>query len=127
MTHLDGNISHSYSWGRNSSAPQRPITPVTFGGCCSASLAGRGRRGCFLSSAISLSKGEGKMSQEHVETVKRLFAAVRQRDQAGVLEAYHPEDVIHESPPLPYGGRYQRHEALLRHINGYSRNLGPRL
>ncbi len=30
------------------------------------------------------------MSQQHIEAVKRLFAAVRQRDQAGVLEAYHP-------------------------------------
>jgi hypothetical protein len=47
-------------------------------------------------------KGEAEMSQQHLETVKRLFDAVRRRDQAGVLEAYHPEIVIHESPSLPY-------------------------
>src|SRR5260221_2888221 len=102
-----------------------PITPVTFGGCCSSSLAGRRRRGCFPSSARSLSKGEGKMSQEHVEAVKRLFAAVRQGDQAGVLEAYHPEVVIHESPSLPYGGDYHGHAEALRHLNGYYRLCGP--
>jgi uncharacterized protein len=44
------------------------------------------------------------MSQQHMETVKRLFDAVRRRDQAGVLEAYHPEIVVHEAPSLPYGG-----------------------
>jgi uncharacterized protein len=44
------------------------------------------------------------MSQQHMETVKRLFDAVRRRDQTGVLEAYHPEVVIHEAPSLPYGG-----------------------
>jgi ketosteroid isomerase-like protein len=56
------------------------------------------------------------MSQEHVEAVKRLFAAVRQGDQAGVLEAYHPEVVIHESPSLPYGGDYHGHAEALRHL-----------
>ncbi len=65
------------------------------------------------------------MSQEHVEAVKRLFAAVRQGDQAGVLEAYHPEVVIHESPSLPYGGDYHGHAEALRHLNGYYRTWGP--
>src|SRR5260370_9858844 len=65
-----------------------PITPVTFGGCCSSSLAGRGRKGCFPSSARSLSQGEGKMCQEHVEAVKRLFDAARQGNQPAVLEAH---------------------------------------
>ena len=65
------------------------------------------------------------MSQQHVEAVKRLFAAVRQRDQAGVLEAYHPEVVIHESPSLPYGGDYHGQEEALEHLNGYYRTWDP--
>ena len=65
------------------------------------------------------------MSQQNLETVKRLFAAVRQRDQAGVLEAYHPEVVIHESPSLPYGGDFHGHEEALRHITGYYRTWDP--
>jgi len=54
-------------------------------------------------------EGEGgePMSQQNLETVKRLFDAVRRRDQAGVLEAYHPEILIHEAPSLPYGGDYR--------------------
>jgi uncharacterized protein len=74
---------------------------------------------------ISFLKGEGKMPQQHVETVKRLFAAVRRRDQAGVREAYHPEVVIHESPSLPYGGDYHGHEEALQHLNGYYRTWDP--
>jgi len=65
------------------------------------------------------------MPQQHVETVKRLFAAVRRRDQAGVREAYHPEIVIHESPSLPYGGDYHGHEEALQHLNGYYRTWDP--
>ena len=65
------------------------------------------------------------MSQEHVEAVKRLFAAVRQGDQAGVLEAYHPEVVIHESPSLPYGGDYHGQEEAIEHLYGYYRTWDP--
>jgi ketosteroid isomerase-like protein len=65
------------------------------------------------------------MSQQHVEAVKHLFAAVRQRDQVGVLEAYHPEVVIHESPSLPYGGDYHGQEKALEHLNGYYRTWDP--
>ena len=61
------------------------------------------------------------MSQQHMETVKRLFDAVRRRDQTGVLEAYHPEVVIHEAPSLPYGGDYHGHAGALQHLNGYYR------
>jgi ketosteroid isomerase-like protein len=66
------------------------------------------------------SRGEA-MSQEHVETVKRLFDAVDQHDQAAILEAYHPEVVIHEAPSLPYGGDYHGHEGALQHVNGFYR------
>ncbi len=65
------------------------------------------------------------MPQPPLETVKRLFAAVRRRDQAGVLEAYHPQVVIHESPSLPYGGDYHGHEEALEHLNGYYQTWDP--
>ena len=61
------------------------------------------------------------MSQQHVETVKRLFEAVRRRDQAALLEAYHPEVVIHEAPSLPYGGDFYGHEGAIQHVNGFYR------
>jgi uncharacterized protein len=61
------------------------------------------------------------MSHQNMETVKRLFDAVGRRDQAGVLEAYHPEIVIHEAPSLPYGGDYHGHEEAVQHLNGYYR------
>lgn len=69
------------------------------------------------------------LSQQQVETVKRLFEAVGRRDQAGLLEAYHPEVVIHEASCLPYGGDYHGHEGALEHVNGFYRTweaLKPR-
>ena len=59
------------------------------------------------------------MSQQNLETVKRLFDTVRRRDQAALQEVYHPEIVIHEAPSLPYGGDYHGHEGALQHVNGY--------
>jgi ketosteroid isomerase-like protein len=64
------------------------------------------------------SRGE-PMSQQQVETVKRLFDAVGRRDQAAILEAYHPEVVIHEAASLPYGGEYHGHEGALAHVNAF--------
>ena len=61
------------------------------------------------------------MSQQNLEIVKRLFDAVRRHDQTGVLEAYHPEIVIHEALSLPYGGDYHGHEEAMQHLNGYYR------
>jgi uncharacterized protein len=60
-----------------------------------------------------------------LETVKRLFAAVQRRDEVGVLEVYHPEVTIHESPSLPYGGDYHGHEEALEHLKGYYRTWDP--
>ena len=59
------------------------------------------------------------MSHQHVDAVKRLFDAVRRRDQAALLEAYHPEVVIHEAACLPYGGDYHGHEGALAHVNAF--------
>jgi len=63
--------------------------------------------------------GGEAMSQGHVEVVKRLFDAVRRRDQAALLEAYHPEVVIHEAASLPYGGDYHGHEGALAHVHAF--------
>jgi ketosteroid isomerase-like protein len=65
------------------------------------------------------------MSHQPLETVKRLFDAVRRRDQADVREVYHPQIVIHESPSLPYGGDYHGHEEALSHLAGYYRTWDP--
>ncbi len=43
------------------------------------------------------------MSEENVAAIRRLFAAVEQRDLAGVLAAYAPDVVIDEAESLPYG------------------------
>ena len=61
------------------------------------------------------------MSHQNLETVKRLFDAVRRRDLAGVLETYHPEILIQEAPSLPYGGDYRGYEGAIQHLNGYYR------
>jgi ketosteroid isomerase-like protein len=58
---------------------------------------------------------------QQVETVRRLFEAVDRHDLAAILEAYHPEVVIHEAPSLPYGGNYHGHEGALQHVNGFYR------
>lgn len=61
------------------------------------------------------------LSQQQVEAVKRLFEAVNRHDQAAIVEAYHPDVVIHEAPCLPYGGDYHGHEGALAHVNGFYR------
>jgi ketosteroid isomerase-like protein len=58
-------------------------------------------------------------SQQKLEAVGRLFEAVVQRDEAALLEAYHPEVVIHDAPSLPYGGDYRGHEGAIHHVRGF--------
>ncbi len=59
------------------------------------------------------------MSQENLETVRRLFEAVEQRDLPGVLAAYDAEIVIREADSLPYGGEYRGHAGAANHGRGY--------
>lgn len=61
------------------------------------------------------------MSTENVETVRRLFQAVEERDLTGILEAYDPGIVIHEADSLPYGGVYQGLQGAKRHAYGFWR------
>jgi len=58
---------------------------------------------------------------ERVETVKRLFEAVRRRDQAALLDAYHPEVSIHEARSLPYGGDFRGHAGAIEHVRKFYR------
>ena len=59
------------------------------------------------------------MSQENLETVRRLFEAVERRDLAGVLDAYDENIVIREAASLPYGGEYRGYEGAIKHGEGY--------
>jgi ketosteroid isomerase-like protein len=54
------------------------------------------------------------------EVVRRLFAAVEERDGQAVLAAYATDVVICEAPSLPYGGVYHGHDGALRHALAYS-------
>lgn len=65
----------------------------------------------------------------HLEVVKRLFEAVRRRDEAALLESYHPQVLIHEAPSLPYGGEFHGHGGALEHVRAFYRTwegLKPR-
>lgn len=61
------------------------------------------------------------MSTENVETVRRLFQAVEERDLAGILKAYDPGIVIHEADSLPYGGDHCGLQGAKRHAYGFWR------
>jgi len=61
------------------------------------------------------------MSTENVETVRRLFRAVEERDLAGVFDAYDPEIIIHEADSLPYGGDHRGLQGARRHAYGFWR------
>ena len=65
------------------------------------------------------------MSHENVETTRRLFKAVEERDVAGVLAAYDPEIVIRDAASLPYGGIYHGREGAKQHIEGAAQTWNP--
>src|SRR5258708_27004881 len=54
------------------------------------------------------------------EVVRRLFAAVEERDGQTVLDAYATDVVIREAPSLPYGAVYHGHDGALRHALAYT-------
>ena len=56
---------------------------------------------------------------QQVDVVKRLFDAVRRRDRAALLEAYHLEVSIHEAPSLPYGGDFHGHAGAVEHVQAF--------
>lgn len=61
----------------------------------------------------------------NVEVVRRLFAAVEQRDLSAMLECYAEDVEIHEAASLPYGGVYRGHEGATRHARGAEATWGP--
>ncbi|BDX33384.1 hypothetical protein TUM20985_39310 [Mycobacterium antarcticum] len=58
------------------------------------------------------------MSNE-MEVVRRLFAAVEQRDLERLLACYADDVEIHEAEVLPYGGIWRGHEGALAHAAGF--------
>ena len=64
------------------------------------------------------------MSAENLETVRRLFKAVEERDLAGTLAVYDPEVVIREASFLPYGGVYRGHDGAKQHGKGFALTWG---
>jgi ketosteroid isomerase-like protein len=58
------------------------------------------------------------MSDE-VEVVRRLFAAVENRDLERVLACYTDDVEIHEADVLPYGGIWRGHEGAVAHAAGF--------
>ena len=55
------------------------------------------------------------MSQENVETIRRLFWGVEERDLEAYTAAGHPEIVIREPGSLPYGGDFYGLEGMRLH------------
>ncbi len=61
------------------------------------------------------------MSQENVETIRRLFWGVEERDLEAYTAVGHPEIVIREPGSLPYGGEFHGLEGMRRHAAGWMR------
>ncbi len=59
------------------------------------------------------------MSAEKVETVRRLFRAVKERNCAGVLEAYDLQVIIQKANSRPYGGDSRGLNGARRHAYGF--------
>lgn len=55
----------------------------------------------------------------NIDVVRRLFAAVEQRDLSAVLECYAEDVEIHEAASLPYGGVYRGQEGATRHAREF--------
>lgn len=55
----------------------------------------------------------------NVDVVRRLFAAVEDRDPDRLLDCYDPDVEIEESAALPYGGVYRGHEGARRHARAF--------
>jgi ketosteroid isomerase-like protein len=69
----------------------------------------------FHSESVNESE-ETVMTQENLETTRRLFQAVEERNIAGVVAAYAPNVVIRDSASLPYGGIYHGLEGAKQHV-----------
>jgi uncharacterized protein len=63
------------------------------------------------------------MSDE-IDVVRRLFAAVEDRDFDGLLECYSDDIEINEADVLPYGGVWRGHEGVAGHAAGFMRAWG---
>jgi ketosteroid isomerase-like protein len=53
--------------------------------------------------------------ESNVETVKRLFRAVEERDVEPMYEIYYRQVEVNEASSLPYGGQFRGHEGIVEH------------
>jgi uncharacterized protein len=83
-------------------------------------LAFREGRVCGLRQVTDTALWARAADAADAELVRRLFAAVEERDGQTVLAAYAADVVIREAPSLPYGGSYQGHHGALRHAAAYT-------
>ena len=61
----------------------------------------------------------------NLEVVRRLFAAVEERDLEGVLACYSEDVEIHEADVLPYGGVWRGHDGAARHAAAFVEAWNP--
>jgi ketosteroid isomerase-like protein len=61
---------------------------------------------------------------DYVDVVRRLFAAVEDRDFDGLLACYSDDVEINEADVLPYGGVWRGREGVAAHVAGFMRAWG---
>jgi uncharacterized protein len=61
---------------------------------------------------------------DDVDVVRRLFAAVEDRDFDGLLACYSDDIEIYEADVLPYGGVWRGREGVADHAAGFMRAWG---
>jgi uncharacterized protein len=61
---------------------------------------------------------------DDVEVVRRLFAAVEDRDFDRLLACYSDDIEINEADVLPYGGAWRGHEGVAAHVAGFMHAWG---
>lgn len=61
----------------------------------------------------------------NVDVVRRLLAAVEERDLQAMLDCYDDDVEINESGSLPYGGVYRGREGVMRHARAFVATWSP--
>jgi ketosteroid isomerase-like protein len=58
--------------------------------------------------------GGADVAGENIEIVKRIYAALGEKDRPAILALLAPDIVIRQSPVVPWGGEYHGHEGALQ-------------
>jgi ketosteroid isomerase-like protein len=77
------------------------------------------RQGLRYALAAALLRASEVLMSRNVDAVRRLFAAVEQRDLETILDCYDEKVEINESGLLPYGGVYRGHDGVRRHAAAF--------